>query len=179
MKKIVKGIFVLLCVLVIIILYLEFSFGDNRRVEVSLDRCVDGDTAWFILNHKKVKVRFLGIDTPEVAHSDGEVSQVYSMDAKGYTCHQLNNAHHIYLEYDRKSNRYDKYDRMLAWVFVDDSNLSELLVSNGYAMVKYIYDDYMYVQDLCNVQREAFQKKLGIWSEKEEEYFVNYCNKKS
>ena len=175
MRRIIMGIFFLFCVLVIIILYLEFSLSDDRRTLVSLDRCVDGDTAWFILDHKSVKVRFLGIDTPEIS---GDKASLNGESAKDYTCNKLKNATSIYLQFDQNSDRYDKYDRMLAWVFVDDVNLSELLVSKGYAMVKYIYGDYLYVDRLCSVQEKAYRKKLLIWKEKESEYSLNYCNKK-
>ena len=142
----------------------------NDRVNVSLLECIDGDTAKFLLDGKSVKVRFLGIDAPEIDDLE------YGKLALDYTCHQLKSANHIYLEYDGNSERYDKYKRLLAWVFVDDNNLSELLVRNGYAMVRYIYDDYLYVDDLCMVQKEAFRDKLGIWNVND--YSSNYCNKK-
>ena len=155
---------------VFFILFLYFSMVSNDRVNVSLLGCIDGDTAKFLLDGKKIKVRFLGIDAPEIDNLE------YGNLALDYTCNQLKSANHIYLEYDRNSDRYDKYDRLLAWVFVDDNNLSELLVRNGYAMVKYVYDDYLYVDDLCMAQEKAFHDKLGIWNIND--YSSNYCNKK-
>lgn len=47
--------------------YIYFSdfFNQSERFVVTLDHCVDGDTAWFILDGEKIKCRFLYIDTPE------------------------------------------------------------------------------------------------------------------
>ena len=67
---------------------------------------------------------------------------------------------------------------MLAWVFVDGKNISELLLMNGYARVRYVYGDYQYIDSLCLKQEEAYNKKLGIWKIYEEkEYQNNYCLK--
>ena len=168
MRRVVFAIFSILFILMI-----YFVTLDNEKMMVSLDRCVDGDTAWFSLNGKSIKVRFLGIDTPEI--SDG--GNNYSKEALKYSCDKLSNADSIYLEYDDNSDRYDKYNRMLAWVFVDGANLSELLVRNGYAMVRYVYDDYLYVDDLCKAQSKARNDKKGIWGINNNSYIKDYCKK--
>lgn len=146
-------------------------FYSSNRIEIKLDSCVDGDTAWFIINNKREKVRILGVDAPESTN----IKEEYGLEASEYTCNVLRQAKHIYLEYDDNSDRYDKYDRVLGWVFVDNNNLSELLLSKGYAQVKYIYGDYLYVDRLCEVQEEAYNNKLGIWNS-DNEYQDNYCN---
>lgn len=138
---------------------------------MTLDSCVDGDTAWFIIDGERVKVRFLGIDSPEST----KIVEEYGMDASSYTCDLLESANDIYIEYDVNSDRYDKYDRMLGWVFVDGKNISELLVSKGLAEVKYIYGDYKYVDDLCSSQYRAYMDKVGIWQSYD--YSLNYCYK--
>ena len=68
------------------------------------------------------------------------------------------------MQYDPKSDKVDKYDRVLAWVFVDDKLLQSELVSKGYAEVKYLYDDYLYSNDLKDLEIKAKEKKLGMWS---------------
>ena len=174
-----KKFLIIICFVsvIIVVIYMGFSFSLSNRDEVILDRCVDGDTAIFKVHGKRTRVRFLGIDTPESVKPNVEV-QEYSIDASKYACQMLEKANHIYLEYDGNSDRYDKYDRLLAWVFVDDDNLSELLVLNGYAMVRYIYDDYKYVDSLCMAQEKAYLSKLGIWSNDLLNYSSNYCNKR-
>lgn len=158
-------IFMILCSCIIV---------NNRysRVEITLADCIDGDTARFIINGKEEKVRFLGIDTPESTN----IQEEYGKEASNYTCEVLKNANNIYIEYDSSSDNRDKYNRVLGWIFVDNNNLSELLVSRGYAEVKYIYGDYKYIDNLCVAQRQAYEDKLGIWSINYK-YEDNYCYK--
>ncbi|UPU39035.1 thermonuclease family protein [Erysipelothrix sp. Poltava] len=61
----------------------------------------------------------------------------------------------------RKPNKYDKYGRVIAWVYVDDALLQELLVSGGFAKVKYIYGDYLYVDKLNGLQGSCEKTKSG------------------
>ena len=164
-----------LMIFLIVVVGLFGGILPDNRVEVVLDECVDGDTAWFLIEGKREKVRFLAIDTPESVHPEKEVED-YGMEASDYTCQVLTEANHIYLEYDLESDQYDKYERVLAWVFVDEINLSELLVENGYARVHYIYGNYRYLDTLCEKQENAYQEKIGIWKE-EFKYSDedNYC----
>ena len=62
------------------------------------------------------------------------------------------------------STKTDKYDRIIAWVFVDDELLQEDLVSKGYAKVAYLYGDYKYTTQLKEKEQIAKNKKLRIWS---------------
>lgn len=155
------------------IIVIGVYFYSGQRIEIKLDSCVDGDTAWFIINNKREKVRILGVDTPESTNYIEE----YGIEASEYTCNVLKDAKHIYLEYDINSDGYDKYDRVLGWVFVDNNNLSELLLSKGYAQVDYIYGNYQYIDELCEVQKEAYSNGIGIWNSNKNEYQNNYCNK--
>ena len=171
MKKIIIVIGLLL------ILIIGLNFYSNQRIKIKLINCIDGDTAWFIINDKKEKVRFLGIDTPESVHPNGIIED-YGKEASDYTCNTLKKAKHIYIEYDLNSDRYDKYNRVLGWIFVDNNNLSELLLSKGYASVNYIYGNYKYIDELCLEQEKAYSNRLGIWSKEDDEYQNNYCNKR-
>ncbi len=130
----------------------------NNYEDVMFSKCVDGDTAFLIINNVEEKVRFLAIDTPEV-----NKNEAYSKEAKEYTCNALKSAKTITLEYDANSDKRDKYDRVLAFVYVDGELLEEKLISKGYAKVAYIYGDYEHVDDLRKVEKEAQNKQLGIW----------------
>ena len=138
--KILK--FILLGIILIIVVS-YFTIINNNQIEVKLVDCIDGDTARFIVNGKEEKVRFLGIDTPESTN----YIEDYGVEASNYTCNMLKNANDIYIEFDNNSEKYDKYDRLLGYVFVDNNNLGELLLSNGLAEVKYIYGDYKYIDN--------------------------------
>lgn len=166
--KILKISFILLLIFILCLISYRVINGSNK-ISIELDSCIDGDTAWFIVDGKKTKVRFLGIDTPESIN----IKEEYGVDASNYTCDMLKNAKDIYIEFDSNSKKYDKYDRMLGYVFVDNNNLSELLLSKGLAEVKYIYDEYKYIDRLCNSQYVAYKSRLGIWEKYD--YTDNYC----
>ena len=154
----------------IIFLFLLLAFPSislaTNKVNVKFKSCVDGDTANFIMNNKTIKVRFLAIDTPEIKHGKNE-AEPYGIEASDYTCNKLKNSKKIVLEFDSGSDKLDKYNRYLAWVYVDDSLLQKELVSKGYAEVKYIYGDYKYTDILKKEQAKAKNRKLGIWNNNE------------
>lgn len=152
----------------ILIIFLFFGITFNaqalEKVEVKLSKCVDGDTARFILNNEEIKVRFLAIDTPETNHpTKGE--EPYGKEAKKYTCESLTNAKKIELEFDDNSEKKDKYDRYLAWIWVDNYLLQDNLVKEGLAEVAYLYDDYKYNSLLQDHEAMAKSNKVGIWSD--------------
>ncbi len=122
---------------------------DKSKAElVSLNQCTDGDTARFYIPSEQEKlsknsdwyssVRFLYIDTPE---STKEVEK-YGREASAFVCDKLQSANEIYLEYD--GNRYDKYDRILAWVWVDGELLQASIAQQGYVEAFYDFGDYKY-----------------------------------
>ena len=140
---------------------------ENNKIKVKLKGCVDGDTANFYYQNEVIKVRLLAIDSPELEHEE-QKEEPFAMEAKNYTCSKLKKAEKIYLEFDLKSNKQDKYDRYLAWIFVDDELLQEKIVENGYAKVAYLYDDYKYTDKLLRSNTKAQNDKKGIYSD------VNY-----
>ena len=137
-------------------------FGASK-FKVKLEKCVDGDTAKFIIDNEVKTVRFLSIDTPEIKHGANE-AEAYGEEAKEYTCNALKSAKSIKLQYDPKSDKTDKYDRVLAWVFVDDELLQEKLIREGLAEVKYVKGDYLYTDNLKSLQMSAEASHKGIWS---------------
>ncbi len=134
---------------------------------VTLEKCVDGDTANFKTSSGTVyKTRFLAVDTPETVHPTKGV-EPYGKEASDYTCETLTNAKEIKLEYDDNSDREDKYGRTLAWVWVDGVLLQQSLVEKGLAEVAYLYDDYQYTSLLQDAEAVAKANKVGQWSGEE------------
>lgn len=146
--------------LLIILLFLCCNTVEARE-KVTLNKCVDGDTAWFNLNNETIKVRFLAINTPESTNK----KEHYGKEASEYTCNLLSKAKIIELEYDENSDLKDKYDRTLAWVFVDDELLQDLIIKKGLGKVDYLYGDYKYTSILQVSEIKAKESKLGIWQD--------------
>ena len=136
----------------------------NESEIVTLSKCVDGDTAKFKMKDGTIKTaRFLAIDTPESVHPTKEVEE-YGKEASDYTCRLLTNAKEIKVEYDKASDKEDKYGRILVWVYADNKMVQEILLTEGLAKVAYLYEDYDYTEKLQTLEKTAKDKKIGIWS---------------
>lgn len=153
-----------------------FPFFVYAKEEVTFSKCVDGDTIKVKVKNKEATVRMLAVDTPESVHPKKEV-EYYGKDASDYTCNLITNAKKIELEYDSNSDKYDKYERLLAWVFVDDYLLQDKLVRNGYAEVAYLYGNYKYTDLLKDHEVLAKQEHIGIWDDDAREEYNLKKNK--
>lgn len=157
MKKIIVIVF-------FFILSINTVYADKKTVK--LVNCIDGDTARFKLNKEEIKVRFLGIDTPETVKPNKK-EEPYGKKASNYTCSKLKKANKIEIEYDEKSDKVDMYGRTLAYVFVDDKLIESLLLKKGYASVKYAKTSFKYYNELIEAEEYAKKKKVGIYSANE------------
>ncbi len=139
---------------------------ETKKIEVKYSASVDGDTAKFELNGAIITVRFLGIDTPETVHpTKGE--EPYGKDASNFTKEKLQNAKKIEIEYDENASKTDKYERHLAWIWVDDILLEDELIKNGLAKTYMLQDNYKYAGRLQESEEIAKKEKKGIWSNEE------------
>lgn len=148
-------------VLILCIFFCGINLVSAKEI-VEFKSCVDGDTIKVTIDSAVYTVRMLAINTPELAH-DKVVEEYYAKEASEYTCNRIKNAKKIELEYDVKSDKTDKYGRLLAWVFVDGDLLEKELIEKGYAKVAYLYDDYKYAEELKKIQEEVSVKNIGVW----------------
>jgi len=99
------------------------------NVDVTLHALIDGDTAWFTVVGERRKVRFIGVDTPEL-RSKCVYEAIQAAKAAVYTGEALQGAMKITLrEYQRKA---DFHRRDLGEVILNgDRNLGQELIANG------------------------------------------------
>jgi micrococcal nuclease len=130
----------------------------NKKYTATLTQCTDGDTANFKINGKVYKTRFLFIDTPE------NTTQVepFGKEASNYTCTALKKAKKITLETDGK-DIFDKYNRLLAWVWLDGRLHQEDITKAGLVEDFYDYGDYKYEQKVRNALSFAKKNKKGMY----------------
>ena len=137
----------LLGILILGLLTCNISFADNLRV-------VDGDT--IVLNGEKI--RFSGIDTPELEQiclrGDQQVS--CGMFAKMLLAEKIGSVIPKCI-----SEGKDVYKRTLAECFVNGESLSKFLVRSGYAFAYRKYST-KFIKD----EEFAKENKLGMWSMK-------------
>lgn len=159
---------------IFIVLFIMFT-PVYAKEKVEFSSCTDGDTFKIIYNNEVKTVRLFAVDTPESVHPKKEV-EYYGKEASDYTCNVLKKANKIELEFDENSDKLDKYDRLLAWVFIDDKLLQESLIEGGYAKVAYLYGNYKYTTKLQELQEIASNKNIGVWDEEAKENFNSNQN---
>jgi len=125
--------------------------------EARVAEVVDGDTV--ILGDGQ-KVRLLGIDAPELER-EGQPADFLAHKAK-LVLTSLAQGQPVRLEYDQL--RYDRYGRILAFLFLTDgTNLSRELVRQGLAHVYTVPPNMRFREELLAAQREAMEARRGIW----------------
>lgn len=122
-------------------------------------RVVDGDTIHVQLGERVEKVRYIGVNTPEVHHptkgeepGGREAAEVNRSLVQGKT---------VRLEIDVRER--DRYGRLLAYVWVGDVMINAELVRLGYAQVMTIPPNVRYQEMLLKLQREAREAGRGLW----------------
>lgn len=130
----------------------------DAPVSVRVRKVVDGDT---IIVDGNQSVRLLGVDTPETVKPETPV-QPWGPEATEFTRRHVE-GQTVRLEFDHE--KYDKYNRLLAYVYLDKWLLNEELIRAGLspAVTKYPYSSAMKVRFRA-AEDEARRQKLGIWS---------------
>lgn len=121
----------------------------------------DGDTV--VLEDGR-KIRFLGINTPEIQHRD-KPADAGGDEAKHWLVDKLKNTR-VRLEVGVEKT--DKYGRTLAHLFTEKKEHINLqLVAMGLAAISIYPSDLHYVNELSKAQNQAEQAKRGIWGRPE------------
>jgi micrococcal nuclease len=129
--------------------------------EFQVIRVVDGDTIVVAINQKPETIRLLGINTPETVAPNRPV-QCFGPEASART-KELLETKIIRLESDPSQDDRDKYKRLLRFAFLEDENINETLVRDGYAKEYTYKTPHKYQQEFRAVQRSAKKNGLGLW----------------
>ena len=125
-------------------------------------RAVDGDTIRVDRDGEEITIRFIGIDTPETVAPDRPV-ECFGPEASART-KELVEGGQVWLEYDEASGLTDKYDRTLAFVWLDqETMLNELLIAEGYAEEVTYTDGYAHQRDFRDAEDAARAAAAGLW----------------
>ena len=130
----------------------------------------DGDT---IVLTNGWRVRYIGINAPEIDH-ENQKAQPYGYAARAFN-RKLVSSRKLGLEFDQE--RYDRYGRLLAYVFLSDGSfLNERMLENGLAFYLYRRPNLKYDKRLLKAQREGMKARRGLWQnwkEKKGKYIGN------
>ena len=134
---------------------LSTSPSENSTNIVKVTRVIDGDT---IEIEGGQKVRYIGIDTPELSSNDN----CFALEAAKKN-KELVEGKEVRLEKD--VSEVDKYDRLLRYVSVDNIFVNDYLVQQGYAYSSTFPPDVKYQDQFSKSQKEAVSEKKGLWGQ--------------
>jgi micrococcal nuclease len=154
-------------------IYGQFQ-GPGLVAEAVVVHVVDGDT---VVLANGQRVRLLGIDAPEMEH-EGKPADFLAHKSKKFLA-ELVQGKRVRLDYDRL--RYDRYGRILAYLFLlDGTNVSREMVREGLAHVYTVPPNMRFREELLAAQRQAINARRGIWLQalkQDEPYYIG--NKRS
>ena len=130
-------------------------------IKARVVRVIDGDTIEVSISGTIYKVRYIGIDTPELDDERPEFCAL-AQEATRYN-RQLVEGENVRLEKDVSET--DKYGRLLRYVYVENTFVNAELVRQGLAWAKTYEPDTKYQGTLEEAEAEARQDKIGIWQE--------------
>jgi micrococcal nuclease len=138
---------------------------------------VDGDTIHVRIRDTVEKVRYLGVNAPEVPHPRGRHERgpraheprhargFAHGPAAGDAARRINvelvSGRQVRLEFE--GARRDSYRRMLAYVWVGDTMANAEMVRRGYAEVTRLPPDARHRALLESLEREAREAGRGLW----------------
>ncbi|EAI8624426.1 thermonuclease family protein [Campylobacter lari] len=122
------------------------NYDSGSYINAKVSRVVDGDTIEAKFEDEKLKIRLFGIDAPE------------SDQAYGKMATQFLKAIVLNKEVVLNVKDEDKYGRILAIVYLNDKDINQVMVKNGFAWAYEHYSD-LYI----NEQNYAKINKKGLW----------------
>lgn len=183
-KKSYKKGFWIIFALVFLLFLINYKFLDSALIsflstedylvnekECFVERVVDGDT----LVACGVKVRMLGINTPEKKDK-------YYSEAKNYLVKRVENKT-VTLVFS--TDRFDKYNRTLAYVYFGEKNINQELITNGFANAYFPSDKDKYFNPFLESFEQCISSNKNLCEKSIDECFsciklveLDYINEK-
>jgi micrococcal nuclease len=154
-----------LAIFVVAALAAACSSGSSRgshsgSLLVPVTTVTDGDTIHVTFLGLDERVRLIGIDTPEVPWYGGK-GECFGVEAGLYARSRLSNKS-VRLSFDQA--RRDRYDRLLAYVYLGGELFNLTLVRLGYATSDPVPPDTNMAPEFAAAERDARAAGRGLWS---------------
>lgn len=162
-KNIIILIIFFICVAFSLFIFLQPTGAGprNYKKDLYVTKVVDGDT---IELSNGEKVRYIGIDTPELRERNGSEwvynPRPYAEEAKDFNG-SLVEGKEIKLEFDAQKR--DKYNRLLAYVYIDGDMVNLEIIKKGYAMIYTYPPNVKYAGEFAKAQQDARENDRGLW----------------
>jgi micrococcal nuclease len=128
--------------------------------EAPVTNVVDGDTIDVMIGGQELRVRYIGIDTPETVDPRQPV-ECFGREASERN-RQLVEGKSVGLERDVSET--DQYGRLLRYVWVDGQMVNAALVEEGYATATTYPPDVRYAALFGDLEARARDAGRGLWS---------------
>ena len=127
--------------------------------EAPVINIVDGDTIDVLFDGQKLRVRYIGIDTPETVDPRRPV-ECFGREASERN-RQLVEGKTVGLE--RDASEADRFGRLLRYVWVDGEMVNATLVEQGYAKAITFPPDVRYAELFAALETQARADGRGLW----------------
>ena len=136
---------------------------DEIGTYYNVTKVIDGDTIQVNIDGNLEKVRLIGINTPETVNPNKPI-ECFGKEASDET-HKLADGNIVRLEFDSSQSIRDVYDRLLAYVYLEDGEMiNRKLIADGYAYEYTYMMPYKYQKEFRNLQKFAQTQGRGLWS---------------
>lgn len=129
---------------------------ETPREEASVVEVIDGDTIAVEIHNRRYRVRYIGIDTPEVTTP----IEYFGQEATERNRVLVENRK-VTLVKDVSET--DRYGRLLRYVLVDDVFVNYELVRGGFARAYTYPPDVACSDTFREAERQARHERLGLW----------------
>ena len=129
----------------------------NTQERVEVKRVIDGDT---IELSDGSRVRYIGIDTPEITYEKGKKDECFALQALEKNRSLVEGKD---IELSKDISETDKYGRLLRYVFVEGQLVQEELLEEGYADILTIPPDVRNAKSFRELRDFAREEKRGLW----------------
>lgn len=136
-------------------LLLEEKHDENS---VYVKRVIDGDT---IEIEDGSKVRYIGIDTPEMSQKKDQKDDCFAREA---TQKNRDLVEGKYVRLEKDVSETDKYGRLLRYVYVGEEMVNEILVRDGYASAVTFPPDVKFETLFRELQKQVKTENRGMWN---------------
>jgi micrococcal nuclease len=140
---------------------IAFASSDSTTAAV-VTKVVDGDTIDVSYGGDTHRVRLLNVDTPESVDPEEPV-ECLGPEATRFLRDRLPLGTQVLLAYDEE--RYDRYDRELAGVFLRDSLINAEIARAGLGVAMSVGVNTRFYSEVQAAQEEARAAERGLYSE--------------
>lgn len=129
-----------------------------ERRPVRVRQVIDGDS---LILADNTRLRLIGLDAPELGR-EGRDDKPWAQAARGRLAELVRGGG---LELELDEERYDRYGRLLGYLFGQGRLINEVILEEGLARVFIVGPSTRYAERLIAAERRARSAGRGLWAE--------------